>query len=72
MTVEIEKGIPLPPIRRRGPGYPFKSLSVGESFVVPDAPASRISANMSYWARKLGTKYTIRKIEEGYRVWRIK
>lgn len=79
---KIDKGVPIPKGGRQR--YPIPQLEVGESFFVevvpPDDKNLRIkqavlSTCTARVARKLGRKFTSRKVEEkgkhGIRTWRI-
>lgn len=70
--MEIEKGIPLPELGTgRKPKYPFKDLSVGESFLVKDKSLyNTLHSSRMYYQGKLGTKYVVRVVDNGIRVWR--
>ena len=73
MTIEVEKGVPLPDSKWRGAAkYPWLTLEVGDSFFVPGIKsASRISGQ--WWVQKrTGRKFTKRAVDGGVRVWRIK
>ena len=70
---KIEKGIEAP--KPYGGNYPFKDMSVGESFLVPDGKTSRIKivGATQYYGRKHGVKFTVRTANnKDIRVWRIK
>lgn len=75
---QIEKDRPLPaPIRTPGRPltYPWPDLEVGDSFFIgPDREkAKSASAAGCKWAsnRGLGHKFARRKVEGGYRIWRV-
>ena len=71
----VEHDIPLPPKRSRAGKYPFWLMKVGDSFFVPTTERihiQRIAASMSMESKRHGGKYTLRVIEDGVRVWRIK
>lgn len=65
---KIEKGIPVPD--RRGGGrpysYPFRHMEVGDSFLSEVMLKCITSAQ-----KQLGIKCVQRKVEGGYRVWRV-
>lgn len=74
--IEIEKGIPLP--ERKGPyktkptKYPYRTMEVGDSFLVPEPPKT-FRAQVNNWGRSSnGKKFAYRTTPEGLRVWRIK
>lgn len=82
---EIESGVPIPPIQRRGGGgrkssYPFGDMEVDGSFLVPfdgDSPktvARRVQVAKTQAAKRHPThKYVIRTMPDGsgMRVWRV-
>ena len=76
MTIEIEKGVPLPK-RSRGPGrprsgkYPFQQMEVGDSFLISNVASNSVACISGRWAKRTGFKFSQRKVEGGYRVWRV-
>ena len=79
MTHEIEKGIPLPPPDRKFPTnnkYNFAKMEIGDSIfdpLLPGQPRSRIVAAACAWnTHNKPKKLASRKVEGGYRVWRVK
>lgn len=69
-TVTIDKGIPIPEVTKgRTSVYPFKEMIVGDSILCTckNNPISvaRLIGN------KIGYKFTSRKVEGGFRIWRI-
>lgn len=71
---EIEKGIPVAEIQLVDPRYPFEKMEVGDSFFVKHEGKSRnaVSAAVYYYEQKLGRDFAQRKVEGGFRIWRIK
>jgi hypothetical protein len=77
--VKIEKGVPLPPnYNQPGKGrpakYPFRKMEVGDSFFL--AGDKRVCGSVSSSCHHLTMRhpefrFTVRKVEGGYRVWRI-
>jgi len=70
---EIDNDKPLPGKRGKNPKYPFAQLEVGQSFTARAEPPSRLRTASLYWHRKLGWKFTVRKLEGGLTgatVWR--
>lgn len=75
----IERGIPVPKVRPAGgPKYPWGSLQVDESFLVPCAEIDLASVmngltSCKSWAqKKLGYRFVMRRTNKGVRVWRVK
>ena len=76
--VKIDKDVPLPPKRcgLHHQKYPFATMEVGDSFFVPEyKPGKGGGALFHHWQKKLGHRYTSRKVEEngvvGLRIWRF-
>jgi hypothetical protein len=63
--IKIEKGIPIPTPRKK---YPFFTMKVGESFFSDKPGVANLS---SIHSRKGKEKFTCRKVEGGWRVWRV-
>lgn len=62
----IDKGVPLP---RR---YPFADMQVGDSFLVPEGvKRSNVSVAAKRYGDRHGAAFTVRKVPEGLRCWRI-
>lgn len=69
--IRIDKDVPLPPRSAIGrpPIYPWRRLEVGDSFLVDSSKVSvRNQANLM--GAKTGKKFSVRKTEDGFRVWR--
>lgn len=73
----IESNIPVP-LTATGASHrwPFAEMKIGDSFFVPLETAGAIGQIVrpaaSVWARRhAGFKFTIRKMDGGYRIWRI-
>lgn len=69
VTLEIDKGVPLPK-KTRGAvkfHYPFDSMEVGDSFLVP-LGVEHFRSSMRYRHPK---KFTMRQTPLGIRIWRI-
>lgn len=74
---EIEKGVPIPELTRRGKSgskYPFAKMEVGDSFFI-DTESSEITfkgfrPTVYRYAKILNCKFTIRKVDGRFRVWR--
>jgi hypothetical protein len=85
VNIKVEKGIPIPYVRAyKGSSitFPWKYMSVGDSFFVPmehlpiDVGSYRVAAH-KYKHRypeliDKDFKITVRRVEGGVRVWRIK
>jgi hypothetical protein len=74
-TCPVEYGVPIPPPNQRRTyfRYPFDTMSVGGSFLIPNpAEKSRVSAILASRKRSHGEEYIQRRISAGIRVWRVK
>lgn len=74
--IQIDKNIPIPPRKRpgqKGSKYPIRDLDVGDSFIMAVKDTSIASAYLRVAAIRIGDgrKFTVRKTEDGIRVWRI-
>lgn len=81
---KIDKGIPIPKIRRGRPGlYPFSEMQIGDSFFLP-MHGHKLSASANSWKahrrrqKEPGGKWKFetREVKEngidGTRIWRVK
>jgi len=66
----VESSVPLPDDRQRLK-YPFDDMDVGDSFLLTD-PSMVKNARSAAWmySRRHGMKFSCRKVEDGWRVWR--
>jgi hypothetical protein len=62
---KIEKGIPLPPPRRK---YPWAECEIGDSFL----GSLNAGGAMDSWNRKHDSQFIGRKVGKKMRFWRIK
>lgn len=75
--LEVVSNEPIPiTAGRAGRHWPFADMKIGDSFFVPLAMAGLgalvIRPAASTWARRHRDYFfTVRKVEGGYRVWRI-
>lgn len=69
----IEKNIPITkssPGRKQGVSkYPFAEMEIGDSFLVPREKENSVNCISR---RFLDKKFSMRKVEGGCRIWRIK
>ena len=73
---EIEKNIEMEEIVRRSKKYPFDKMEVGDSFFVPCQPELKASKQASLLGccrqkRLAGKKFSSRRCDGGFRIWRI-
>jgi len=77
MTFQLETGFPIPPRlsfgAKRGSKYPFAIMEVGDSFAVPSdvKPQTVRSAIGAFNKTNKITKFAVREMDGGTRVWRI-
>jgi hypothetical protein len=84
MTIQIDKGIPIPPRNRLTPASTadFEALEVGDSFAVPVpdkfahkptiwAGTNRLRTAVYHYAKRTGKKFTVRGLPGEIRVWRV-
>lgn len=72
MKIKIEKGIPY---KNNSGGLPFDKMEVGDSFLIPNEipyKTVRVRAIQFSKLKKKHYKFSIRKVENGYRCWRVK
>lgn len=66
-TMKIDKNVPIPAKSKKGKNDFVADMKVGESFLVADA---KQKDNMRFAFRYRGLNCTVRKVPEGYRIWR--
>ena len=69
---KIDSGIQFPDLRSK---YPFHDMEVGDSILFKDRPAAdnaRVSAMRYTKAHNPAWKFSLRKVENGFRLWRVK
>lgn len=73
--IKVDKKKPIPDKKRGAPGkYPFKTLKIGDSFLIPEkSKKSGIYSCLASFNKKRinPIKITIRTEGESLRVWRI-
>jgi hypothetical protein len=67
---EIEKGVEMPPDKRKTSKYPFEKMEVGDSFFVPEKTAISLQSTCSLYKQKTGYKFILREVDGGVRIWR--
>lgn len=69
---KVDNGIEYPIIRTK---YPFHDMGVGDSILFaerPDADRARVSGMRWIKAHNLDWKFSLRTVDNGWRLWRIK
>jgi hypothetical protein len=71
---KIEKNIPIiKHYRERVKKYPLDLMEINDSFFVPnkDTSASALGGYLSMYFKRNNKKFITRKVDGGFRVWRI-
>ena len=70
--VEIQKGIPVVPVRRgRPPKYRWHEMEIGDCFTVRDRTVGAMRSAAHLAAGRTGHAYNVANVDEGVRVWRV-
>jgi hypothetical protein len=77
MPYEIENDIPLPKPTAGGPHKgemrkAIETLSIGQSIFVRDKKNNYVSSICQPSQKKFGYRFTVRTVDGGCRIWRIK
>lgn len=72
--IAIEKGLEIPPLTTKK--YPWGEMDIGDSFFVPMGENEEKTKNMircaaGAFGRRKNMKFSVRKMDGGFRVWRI-
>jgi len=71
---QIDSEIPLPPKQTGREKHPFRSLDIGQSFVIPGTDyyaQARARQHACVYGKKLGRKFATRLVDGGVRIWRV-
>ena len=71
--IAIDRVGTVPPVKDRA-SYPFMQMDVGDSFLVTEykkAESARIAALLFARRKSLEWKFSMRKVSEGWRVFRV-
>jgi len=71
--IAIDRVGTVPPVKDRA-SYPFMQMDVGDSFLVTEykkAESARIAALLFSRRKSLQWKFSLRKVSEGWRVFRV-
>ncbi len=71
---KIDRKVPMPEITGRGapPKYPFREMQVNDSFFIPKGNNRSLATRASIAGKALGYRFTVRAVEGGVRIWRVK
>lgn len=67
---KVEKNVVIPETARQS--YPWDEMSVGDSFFVPAGKQKRVSVAACTRGARCNEKYSVKRVGDDYRVWRIK
>jgi len=75
--IQLEDGIPIPaklPLStRRASIYPFKSMKVNQSFLIPFLAWRKTYSQIHGYGRRNDKKFTARRVnDDSIRIWRVK
>jgi hypothetical protein len=66
-TMEIQKGVPMPTQK-----YPLDDMDIGDSiFFDSDTKRHQLDNAVQRVRYRTGRKFTIRKVDGGFRLWRV-
>jgi hypothetical protein len=71
--IAIDRVGTVPPVKNRA-SYPFMQMDVGDSFLLTEykkAESARIAALLFSQRKSLQWKFSLRKVSEGWRVFRV-
>jgi len=69
-VLHVESNVPLPDDHPRLK-YPFDDMNVGDSFLLTDHSMVKNARSAAWmYSRRHGMKFSCRKVEDGWRVWR--
>jgi len=63
----VDKGIPVPPTKAK---YPWRTMEIGDSFLVTDKAKAASVRVATYKERVDGRRFLARPTSEGMRIWR--
>jgi hypothetical protein len=69
----VEEGIEIPEGRLVGrpQKYPFAEMKIGDSFFVSGIGRNTINSSVNQNRLRTGRRYTVKAVNNGFRVWRI-
>jgi hypothetical protein len=71
--IAIDRVGTVPPVKNRA-SYPFMQMDVGDSFLLTEykkAESARVAALLFSRRKSLQWKFSLRKVSEGWRVFRV-
>lgn len=75
-AIKVESGVAMPVTvnHTRGVKYPYETMKVGDSFFIPGEGKNMqitVCGRNRRVGKRLGARYTAKKVEGGIRVWRV-
>lgn len=67
--IKIDKGMPMPKSKSEKK-YPFREMEIGDSFFEEEVNRRLLASYASELGKKIGMKFSIRRVDGGIRVWR--
>ena len=71
LNIDKSGTVPTPPENSRAK-YPFSSMEVGDSFLIPPELVSKVRIACHTYAHRTGKKFSVRMDGAGHRCWRLK
>jgi hypothetical protein len=69
---KIDKGVPMSVGTGRRSSYPFSTMEVGDSFFVSKTKSVETIRSAASWhGTRNNKKFSVRKHDDGHRVWRV-
>jgi hypothetical protein len=69
--LRVDSDVPLPAETARE-RYPFPVMRVGDSFLLPDAGTAKNARSAAWmYSKRHGVKFSCRRLENGWRIWRV-
>jgi hypothetical protein len=71
--MNVEKSVPVP-VRNNARGasiYPFPTMEIGDSIFIPGESGRLARATAYQYGRRFGKSFTARRVEGGFRIWRV-
>lgn len=64
--------LPIPDSKKGSILWPFDMMSIGDSWLyATDEKVNRISSAAQAYGKRTNKRFTIRKVDTGFRIWRI-
>lgn len=67
---KIEKKVPIPNTTKRN-NYPLGEMGIGDSFQLGGNELNQVRTAASWYGKRNGRKFAVRRYKDGYRCWRV-